>query len=479
MWPAWQVGRLRPDLRANALADAARLTELPRVIAVGLLPGLAIIVPLIVSALHATTASNFQPPYDPLAIVIAEVFTESLVFMAVVLAIGVAAPAAGALTVGVFALGDFAATFVKGELDPWPWALVGRLASYVLLWTLAVEIPLMGRAVAEWRIRRAGAGGRWGAVLLGAAVVVALAFAWVQAAPLLIGVVFRLTAGWGSPTIAAIYPLQLDGVYLVGAAAVSGLVLLGIRYASSRPWLASAFLDRPASVPGGPVVAYLVTVALTLLVLSGVITQPIDFFILLPALLLGPAVGRWVSRSTPIGSWLARVPLPVRLIMGFVIAVGVAWVVISILGIQPISGFFSMVVALAISYVIISVFIATGRPQPAVGAGTGSSSAAGGVVTTLTLAIGLFVFLALPAIVLADNGGDHADGWPAAAAAALAAAGAAALAAMPGRLWDAWMSNMANSWRQFGNFSQWAWGGGWPDEPDPDFQPHTGDEDRD
>ena len=55
-----------------------------------------------------------------------------------------------------------------------------------------------------------------------------------------------------------------------------------------------------------------------------------------------------------------------------------------------------------------------------------------GVVTGMMLTIGLFVFLALPAAALADNGGDHVDGWGEAAAAAAAAAGAGALAAAGG-----------------------------------------------
>ena len=53
--------------------------------------------------------------------------------------------------------------------------------------------------------------------------------------------------------------------------------------------------------------------------------------------------------------------------------------------------------------------------------------------TTLALALGLLVFLGLPAIALADNGGDHVDGWAQTAAAALAAASGGGLAALIGR----------------------------------------------
>lgn len=60
-----------------------------------------------------------------------------------------------------------------------------------------------------------------------------------------------------------------------------------------------------------------------------------------------------------------------------------------------------------------------------------------GVAQTMTgivfrcAAIGL-ISLAFPAIALADNGGDHADGWGEVGAAATAAAGAAAVAAAGG-----------------------------------------------
>jgi hypothetical protein len=81
----------------------------------------------------------------------------------------------------------------------------------------------------------------------------------------------------------------------------------------------------------------------------------------------------------------------------------------------------------------------------------------------------LLLLLVFPSIALADNGGDHADGWPAAAAAALAAAGAAAFGAMlseagspvsfgraPGGGWDVKVGPVT-----------FTWGGPPPVEPPP------------
>jgi hypothetical protein len=431
MWPAWQLGRIRPELRGAAIADTHRLSELPKVIVRVLLPGIAIAVPVAVTILHASMPPMIQPVPNPMTLQVSEVYTESIPVMTVMLAIGLAAPAAGALAVILYAIGDLAATTLRGELVPLHWALMARLISAWLLWVLAVEIPLMGRTVAEWLIddESSRTARRWGAVAVGATVVAATTFIWAQAAPLLIGVVFRLTAAWGVPTVAAMQPLQETGNDLVLAAEVLGMLLLAIRYLGKRPHLMPAFYGRGPMLPGGAIVGYVVGVTLSFIALYGVVTRPIDVVILLPALLVARPLARAVLRRTGAGPKLARVPMPLRFIAGFAVAAGIGWLVISIIGIQPMSGFFSMVVALALGYIVITVFVADDAALP-VTAKVDTRATGGGLVTSLVLVIGPLVCLALPAIAFADNGGDHADGWPATAAAALAAAAAAALAAL-------------------------------------------------
>jgi hypothetical protein len=124
-------------------------------------------------------------------------------------------------------------------------------------------------------------------------------------------------------------------------------------------------------------------------------------------------------------SKLTRFPLPYRLIIGFVVAVAIGWVVVSVLGYSELSGFFTMVVALAVGYVVMTFFLAADPVAADVPRDTAVGS---GVATTMMLIIGLVLFVALPGLALADNGGDHVDGWPDAGAAAAAAAGAGAVA---------------------------------------------------
>ena len=69
-------------------------------------------------------------------------------------------------------------------------------------------------------------------------------------------------------------------------------------------------------------------------------------------------------------------------------------------------------------------------------------------ITAFMLGIGLFVFLAMPSVAFADNGGDHADGWGATAAAALAAAGGGGLAALLGRWFNPWQGGAEPPWKR-------------------------------
>ena len=428
--PANAVARLRPGLRAASRADSFRLRQLPSVIGSVVLPLLAIGVPVAISLLHATTAPLQQPLPDPLTIVIHDVFTESLVFVIAALAVGLASPAAGALLVIVYGIGNLVVTMVGGELQPPLPAAFGRLVSFGLLWLLAVEIPLLGRQTVEWTIHDEGEpiARRWVGVALGAAVIAALTFAWAQAAPLLITVVYFTTAAWGNPFLAAVQPVQANDMVLALIAGVASLLLLAVRYLGRlvvfSPQPARSMLAR---LPGGGAVTHVLAAGVALALLSGVIAAPVDAAILAVGLIGARPAARLVVSALRLAGPLSLLPWPVRLILGFGAAVGVDWVVLTILGLTGGSRFSTAVVAIAIGLFVVALFT---TPDDAAGQAVRSpippasvTAASLGGVAMLGLAS-----LAFPAVASADNCGDMTDCFKDLLKASFAVAGAAILA---------------------------------------------------
>jgi uncharacterized membrane protein YdcZ (DUF606 family) len=128
-------------------------------------------------------------------------------------------------------------------------------------------------------------------------------------------------------------------------------------------------------------------------------------------------------RRGPLAPMLASIPRPIRFIAGVGAATAISYLIVSVLGFSTVSDFFTMVLALAVSFLLIHLLLDAddyaGEPgePPSLTVGLGATLALGAVV---------FLFAAGPA--LADNLGSHSDGWGTAAAAAGAAAGAAGLA---------------------------------------------------
>ena len=151
MWPAWRLGRLRPGLRAATASDAARWAELRLRFGGIILPALAIALPLLLGLGHLSRGGpwTYTLDVDPWTVRIYDVFTESIPFMVAAAALGMASPAAGVLLVGAYGVSDLLVTIVTGELQPLLGATVGRFVSYLVLWLLVVEVPLMGRLVFE------------------------------------------------------------------------------------------------------------------------------------------------------------------------------------------------------------------------------------------------------------------------------------------------------------------------------------------
>jgi hypothetical protein len=428
MAPVWLVGRVRSGLREVALADWRWLQRAP--IARVVLPALAVLVPLVVTALHATTPQGEQPPPELLAVVIRDVFTESLPFMAAALALGIVSPAVGALLVVVFGAGNLAVTVLSGELVPILGATFGRLVSYAVLWLLAVEIPMIGRWIAEWTRRSEDAplARRLSCVAAGAGAIALTVAVWVQAAPMLITVVYWRTAGWGAVFLAAVQPLQVHGLILVWIGAGVGVAVLGLRYGGARSALSPRIQPRGASTPGRRLAGIAVSAAVSLALLSGLIHTPIDLAVLLVGLLFARPLGAAIASVSGLARLLAGVPLPVRLVLGIIVTVLLDKAYFSVFLGSDLSRFFHANVAIVLGFLVISVFAAPRPPR------TGATN----VVAPSTVAR-VFVFLAItlagPTPVFADNCGDWVDCVGDSTRAAFAAAGAAALFAAK-FLWD-------------------------------------------
>ena len=412
MWPARHIELIRPGLRAATDADARRLRQLPGIVGL-LLPAAAILIPLLASAAHATTAAYAQgDPYDPWTLLIYDVFTESVPFMLAGLAIGLVAPSAGLLFVLAYGAGNIAATVVTGELEPPIPALYGRVASLVVLWLLVGEIPLLARTATErWRGRSAPIRRRAAALFGGWLFASALTVAWSLAAGLLIGVVFLLTAAFGTgPTLRATNTLEVSAYLFFIPAAVITFVLLATRYRGPNAPLA---IDEPAGRVPSPrrrLIQRGIGLALAVVALSGTLHKEIDLLVLVVGLALARPVARWILRATKLARPLARVFWPIRLAAAAAIGFAFSFAFISAFYNVEISRWFYAIVAIVVSFVVIE--IAMEADNVALEAGpTVADEATPAVVPVVTsLVAGLMLLTAMaPAIVSADAFGDLID----------------------------------------------------------------------
>jgi hypothetical protein len=412
---------LRPGLRSATAADARRLRELPAIIGAVLLPALAVGLPVLLAIGHATTLPRTAPPPtpDPTLLIIYDVFTESLPFVLAASLVGLMAPAAGVLLVLVYGITNIGVTFWSAELAPVLPATIGRVTTYLVLWLLVVEIPLLGRAVFEWwSSRDQSPGAKRGAALIASALSVGvLSYSWALAAPLLMVGVY-LSSGRTPPSLPT-QILERHDAALALLIGIATLALFGLRYLG-RSAHVSRTNDEPTDASGGAPsrVLYLVSLGLVMLLLSSVLRKPTDVLILLAGLLLARPIGGALLRVTRLAPRLARVAWPIRLIAGFGVALAFAWYFVAIVGASRITPFFTSVVTITICLVIIEVFRAADEVT------AGPPRERSGTVASLVL---LFWLMA-PAVAMADNrDGDTDTNLDALAkAAAGSAAGAAA-----------------------------------------------------
>lgn len=423
MIPALALGRLRPGLRVAATSDAARLRELPAWYGRLALPLLAIVVPLALSILHALRpiGAGYGEVYadpSPWTFLIWTTFTESVSFIAIVAAIGMASPAAGVLVALVYGATDLPAALVTNEMHEFPWALLGRLSSYLLLWMLVVEVPILARRMFEAvapaddtdRPRRLVA------LAITTPVAAVLGYIWSEGARQLIAGVHQMS---NLTVPAGVYThLFYTGVILAAIIGAVTAVAFWVRYLGF-----SAHVGRigQASAGGGPrsIIQQLLGAAVVFLLLAGYVDQAIDAVILVVAVLVSRPVAIVVLRATRLAPVLVRIPWTLRFIAGAYVAYLAATVYLERVGISPVSRFGYMVIAIAAALLLIELFVAADEAVVDGGPSRARAVAEGVVVGTL-------VILAFPIIVAADSGHQEGNALAASASAAAAAAAAAA-----------------------------------------------------
>lgn len=331
------VSRASPDT-ALALSDGVHVTHWPAVGEVG--PPLMFILGLLLGWSH--------PGFPAF-------WSQSVVFMALVGAVGTMSAALGAYLVAGFAVGDFflahsdatalahnAAPNVFAPHDQTLRLRVPLILGYCLLGLLAVRIPMLAKALTfQLPIRQAWTQrGRLAAALLGHAIVtLTVVWFWIQAVPVLIRPVFTWTGGLAPPT-EAVNPLQQHGATVVTVAVASSVARMLHQFplafdAKAQAWFDTVqaplqrrpFLAKPPSMPRKCVRA-LVRGGFTTFLAVGIFADLFEAVVLFATTtVLYLALAGIVP--IPLGSWprlACRIPVVLRLIGGVLaVRAGAAW----------------------------------------------------------------------------------------------------------------------------------------------------------
>ena len=282
-----------------------------------------------------------------------DIYTESILFMAIGLGFGLLTETTGMLFVATYATVDLITLANALSLQ----TLIGRLVSYWLLALLVVAFPNVQRFMYAAVSTTAGKRrvGSAGAPFVSALVIAPLVYLWTIGVPYLIRSVFR-----GFPTEAAIRPLQESGLLLAGIA--FGLALLisltyqrkvgvQLRRAVARP---SRRFVKPVEV-----MRRLVGYVLAIVVLGGIVTSAFDIALLLGALLLGETLFALMLRIAVFRSLLAKVPYLLRFMGAFIGTFLIAYLIMTSSLYRPLfgSGFFPLVLSVAAGFLLFRLLV--------------------------------------------------------------------------------------------------------------------------
>ncbi len=258
------------------------------------LPRTAALLPIVVGVL-ALLAGGLRLGYR-------DVFTESLVLLCLLVAVGFFSTQLATVAFIGFVVGDILSTrsptasysgsslWFSGPLASGPLAHLAHvrlptLISYLLLAAVLIALPRAARTVtrAVGRGRRLGPLPAWAVVTGILAVITWLGVdAWLSAAPTLTRPVFTWRRAGALPTAAAITPLQVQGGWVLAAALLGlllrqGWILLTLVHAPIRDRLLRAEEDPPPDPRSirrprpRPALSALLTATLATLALAGIL----------------------------------------------------------------------------------------------------------------------------------------------------------------------------------------------------------------
>jgi hypothetical protein len=413
--PAQLLARYRQDLRATLALDAARYSGGVAAGVFVVLAAVAVGYPMVASVVHAISAPTIAGDPLPLALrpFFEDVYSESLPFMIAVAGIGAFSPALGVLMILVFIPADLIAAssaappeLLKLSWQTHPEPIFARFISYGLLWILAVEIPILAR---RWAL---GAGARGGqsrsvraivTLLAGTAVLV---FFWARALPWLIQPVFDWSAMQLITPQASAPTWFYWPVLVIGAAAIAGIT--AVWPPPALPTLAApqASVDE---VPGSPMPLWRVllrqTIAMLVLaaLLAGLLTTLREAAVLVAGLLVAGPVLTLLLPRLPVPAAVRRVPLVARWITAMVISLAVSFLIESVAGDALYEGYFVIVLTLATVAPLFRLLLEAGGPREALGGHAARGGPPPAIVTSALVLLGLALWLAVPAVALANN----------------------------------------------------------------------------
>ena len=435
--PARLMGRIHAGAATAAETDPIAIGRLGRGRLGGALAVTAVIAALLPPLLHVLAPLSDQAPVDLLRIE-AAVFTESLPFVIVAVVLGLVAPSLGVLITLAYAVADFGwdlfalVTFPTSgypEMVPHPAAplgfagvVVGHVATYWLLWLVAVEVPLATRGLARSMSRRETTSAA--ALIAGSVAAAAMVFLWTLAAAVLVRAAFAGTL-LRQPSVQAVSVLQNNGALVaIVAVVVASIGLFAWREVASGPSRPRGQLQAAGSGPVGHALVATAGGSIMMLIgLGGIIVTLTDLLIVLAATMLARPAALVIHRRVPaLTRTLSRVPLMARLGIGFAAVYGIATAAANALyRTTGAAEFTPLVLTVGIGVVLLEVLLAPGagpspplrRPRlPAV---------VGGAMLLMAIA------LAAPQVARADNCSGLQDCFPSTLVTAITAAAVTAI----------------------------------------------------